>query len=270
MSDNAENILDRCIERMRAGGDPEDVLREDPQAAGDVRPLLALASELQALPPAQPSTAGMMKLIAKLATERQPASRKTRWFSGAVLVRAAAILLCVLFVGWGATAASSNTVRGDFLYPVKMLTERVKFLLAVNPDDKVELRIVFSEERLKEALRKHEDGRGIDKALLVAMLDEAKAAVEGASDLSGARREHMAARVAYMSELQRLTLKQMKERVSEAEREQLSLYVQLCAEQCITACRMMVGEGKHMDLSPKEMISCPMCGHFISDAHEGE
>lgn len=269
MTLNADEVLDLCIERMRAGGDPEDILRDHPLVADEVRPLVALVPQLQALPHKQPTLEGMTRLVAKLLAERAPVRHKARWLSAAVLFRAAAIMLLVLGLGWGATAASSNTVPGDVFYPIKLLTERVKLALAITADDKVELRIVFSEQRLREALAKQAQGQGVDKALLVAMLDEAKAAVEHASDLSDAHRELMATRVAYLSEYQRRAIEKMKDGASADERETLAYYAQLCSDQCVTACRM-IGTGEHTAATPEELLTCPMCRHPLGKEHDSD
>lgn len=264
MTSNIEEILDRCTERMRAGEGCEEILREHPQEAGELRALLPLAADLQRLPDPQPSFAAIGALTAKLGAERQAAKPRVRFFSLPVLARAAAILLFVLVLGWGGVAASSNTVPGDFLYPVKRLTERVQFFLTVNREDKVELRIVFSEERLKEAVRKHVAGQGIDSALLTAMLDEAKAAADSASALSPDGRRFLVPRVAYSAEFQRRTLEEMQARASAGERQALTPYVERCTEQCMAACRLV----STMTGVPMAPVGghCPICNRPLPDA----
>ncbi len=272
MGRKAEEILDRCIERMRSGGNPEDILRENPQEAEEIRPLLALVTELEALPDVTPSLGRMMKLAVRLTSrqqvERKSSKRRVKAFSSPVFFKVAAILMCVLLVGWGTSAASSKTLPGDVLYPVKLLTERVKFFLTFDHEDKIELRIVFSEKRLKEVVKKYQKGHGIDKDLLKTMLDEARAAVEGVSDLSTDKRDLLVARVLYLSEFQRHTLENLKLNARPEEREELATYVQRCQDHCTTASRMISiavnGAGADdrfsENLSPAP-IDCPLCGH---------
>ena len=259
MTHEAEILLDRCIDLIRSGGNPEDALREDPQAAEQVRPLLTLVSQLESLPDPQPSVEGMTKLAVAIAARQKPA-RRIRLFSPPVLVRVAAALVAVLFLGWGSVALSSNTVPGDLLYPVKRLTEHVKFFLTFDAENQVELRIVFSEERLKEAVRKHRSGEGIDKALLTAMLDEAKHAVEAAPQLSGNTRDLMVTRVAHMTELQHRTIEEMTGAAAGRDREDLRRLAERCAEHCMTACRAM---GISED-------TCPMCRQPVRGADMNE
>jgi hypothetical protein len=255
MTPDLSDILDRCIERIRSGGDAEEILRANPQAAAEVRPLLALVSELKALPSVTPTPESMVKMMAAIvaqrAAEARPPRPRVRLFSLAVLARAAAVLVCVLLLGWGVSSASSNTMPGDWLYPVKLMTERARFFLTVNAEDRVELRIVFSDRRLMEAVRRQQQGQGIDKGLLTAMLDEAKTASEGSAALPTESRGVMVARVAYQAEFQRRTVERLRERASNAEQEQLTAYLERCSDQCSAACEMMgvMGGG----------IRCPIC-----------
>ena len=109
MTATPEDILDRCIEQTRAGGDPERILQEYPGLAGKVRPLLGLVGKLERLPDPSLSNAAMIRTIVGLAAGQAGRStprsvRRIRLFSLPVLARAAAMLLVVLGLGWGATA----------------------------------------------------------------------------------------------------------------------------------------------------------------------
>jgi hypothetical protein len=266
MPDNIEDILNLCIERKRSGGDPEDVLHLYPQLADEVRPLLELASGLETLPDPKPTGAGIVRLVSGLA-EQKSAGRKIQLFSFPVLARAAAVIVCVLLLGWGAGTASSNTVSGDLLYPVKQLGEKIRFFLTVDQQDRVELRIVFSDERLKEAVTKFQRGGGLDKTLLEAMLGEAKAAADGATGLSSDGRELLLAQVAYQSEFQRNTLEQLKGQANTTEGSDLTVYIDRCLDQCAMACHMMDASGDGPHMTP-ETIICPMCGHPLDHADD--
>lgn len=262
MTPEIEEILDRCIDAVRSGKDPEEILSEHPEAAGKIRHLLSVATELEELPDVQPSVEGMMKMMAKLAVERtrtKPAKARIGIFSRPVLVRAAAILLCVLFLGWGATSASSGALPGDMLYPLKRFTERVKFFLTVNAEGKAELRIVFSQERLKELIKKHRDKGGIDEELLGAMLAEAGKALEAGPDLSETSRELLISRVAYLCDLQKRALEQLKDRASPQELKELARYVRICDSRS-SSMRLMMDRGD--DSSSRKRLDlgrCPMC-----------
>ncbi len=69
MADEIERILDQCLDEARGGGDPEAILRQHAEVADEVRPLLALAGEMAALPAPQPTANGLAKLFARLAVD---------------------------------------------------------------------------------------------------------------------------------------------------------------------------------------------------------
>jgi hypothetical protein len=255
---STEELLDRCIEAAQSGGDPEELLRQHPDLAGDVRPLLALATELGELPEPAVSVAGAMRMLTHLSLESpaaSPAKPKIRFFSRAVLGRAAAVFLCISLLGWGTVAASSDALPGSPLYHVKLLTERVHFFLTVNGEAKAELRIVLSEERLKEAILKHDEGGEVDEALLRAMLDEAQKALDAAPDIPEARRGLFLSRVAYQADFQKKVLEQLKGRVGPAEQLALAPFINACSERCGRMCKTM-GCG---NTQGGWMCTCPTC-----------
>ena len=258
-----DELLDRCLETARSGGDPEELLRQHPDIAGDMRPLLALAVELGELPEPAVSVAGAMRMLTHLSLgspAASPAKPRIRFFSRAVLGRAAAVFLCISVLGWGTVAASSNALPGSTLYSVKRLTERVQFFLTANGEARAELRIVFSEERLKEALRKHDEGGEIDTALLRAMLDEAQMALDAGPRIPEARRSHFLSRVAYQADFQKKTLEQLNGRVGAEEQSALAPFIAACGKRCQRMCKMM-GCGRTPDGAPRcqESCACPMC-----------
>jgi len=267
MSDTAhldtEEALDRCIEAARSGGDPEEILRRHPEIAGEVRPLLALAAELEDLPePSAPAlTQTLMRLLLRTPeAEAHKVKPKIRFFSRAVLARAAAIFLCVGLLGWGTVAASSAALPGDLFYPVKLLTERVRFFLTIDTERRVELRLVFSEERLMEAVRKHEAGGGIDKELLRAMLDEAQMALDASPGVPEARRGLLFSRVAYLSDFQKKILEQLEGRAGPSEQRALAPFIDACSRRCGRMCEMMgCGKGQGGASQKQWICTCPMC-----------
>jgi len=73
---------------------------------------------------------------------------------------------------------SAKSAPGDFLYPVKLVTEKVKFFLTLNSDNKAELRLSFSGSRLDEMLKVSQRSGTIDTLLLKSMLNQAQLALE--------------------------------------------------------------------------------------------
>lgn len=264
-----EQILDQCIENVRQGKTLEEVILQYPDIADEIRPLLELACELQEIPSLSPSIVGVERIMAKLSDKKhapvKPAvGERVRLFSRPVLIRAAILLFCVLFLGWGTVFASSRAVPGDLLYPVKLITENVRIFLAFNRENRAELRIVFSQERLKEFVRKHSQGDGIDKDLLVAMLEEAKMAIESYPDFSDVNRQLLLSRIASLSEYQGTVLLQVTGRATPQEKEALEPFIETCNRRCSWIQEMMPPKDKEPGRTSREQVlewmgKCPLC-----------
>lgn len=270
------DVLDLCIEQSRTGGNPEEILRHHPGVADEVRPLLALAGKLDTLPAPSPATTAATGIFAALSRENANRRRerdRSRFFSGTVLCRAAAALAFMLFIGWGAIAASNHTIPGDLLYPVKLFTEHVRFLLAVNAEEQVELRIVFSEKRLTEAVRKYQRGGGIDRELLRAMLDESEKALGASQSIAKPGRGLVVSKIAYMSNFQKRILERLKAWVEPEQRARLEPFVRACDSRCERMCEILgCGRGEET-ASPaageQGICTCPRCPAAPTETLEG-
>lgn len=250
------DILDRCLEQVRSGTPVLDVLRQHPEEAEQLRPLLALAVGLELLPDPSYSLENAMQATVKAVQEHKPdtatkslaqwfkcwrwpqiikrtnkEATTTRWFSFRpvpLLYRLATVVLAILFISWGAGVISADAVPGDFLYPLKLLTERAKFYLTLNTEDKAELRIVFSSERLREAIKKHErDGR-LDPQLLQRMLEEARQAVVISAALPESSRKLLVAQTEHLSQFEGQTLERFKQQLPEQQQAVVAPFVDMC------------------------------------------
>jgi hypothetical protein len=238
---NIEDILDQCIEDIHAGKPIDDVLKPYPDMAAELRPLLQLAGKLKHLPTPEPSVRGLMRAMAHSVSAERPQRRskgRLLLFPSPVLTRVAASIAFIFLLGWGTTVASSDAVPGDFLYPVKRFTERVKFFLTINNENQAELRIVFSEERLAEAVKMHARGEGIDDDLLATMLEQARRAVADAGVLPVAERKRVVARAASATAYQKQVLADMRETVSEGERQKIDRWMERCRSRWEWMCGM--------------------------------
>jgi len=266
MPDRPEDILDRCIDASRFGSDPEAILREHPEVAREVRPLLELASALEASPEPPVSQTKLLAAMAK-ATELGSAHDahrrcRTRLFSTKLWSRAAAVIVIFLLLGWGAATASAGSLPGELLYPVKLFTERVKFFLTLRPEEKAELRIIFSEERLKEAIKKYRKGGGLDRETLKAMLDEAQHALEAVPEAPTTERSLLESRVRHLSDFQRQKLEELQRSVRPSDREVLQPFIDSCRRRCGRHWRRRVPSGAPQDPSGGAQqggCSCPWC-----------
>lgn len=87
-------------------------------------------------------------------------------------------VLALVVVLFGTATISAGSLPGDLLYPIKLATERVKFLLTFDSEKKAELRLTFSDKRLEELVKAFQRSNTLDTTVLKAMLDEAKLALD--------------------------------------------------------------------------------------------
>jgi len=227
MSDKTAETLDRCLEAAREGRDPEAILRECPDEAAAVRPLLRLADGLTALPAPTPSREAMLHAVARAARPRRSLLRRIPAPAWAAL-----ITLAIVSAGWGTVRASSGAAPGDALYPVKRLAERVSYAVTTGPGGKADLLLRFSDRRLREAVAAHDRGRGIDADLLREMLEHAQAALGKSVSLPDIDRAALVDRVACLCRLQRDLLTDMNARADAADRQRLAPFLNACGAQC--------------------------------------
>lgn len=219
MKRTPEELLDICLEMERHGEDWKAYLSAYPAHAQDVEELVILARDVQeasgpvgaTAPGASAALLRLGKELAKREREKEETvHRKWGWLLGSAWSKAAFAGIVMLVIGASSVELSARTVPGDFLYPVKILTERVRFVLTSDPQEQVELRLTFSERRLSEIVKTLQEGRGADKELVSAMLEEAKAALTTAEKLPETQS------VAYKSRIASLE-KQQKERLHSVE-----------------------------------------------------
>ena len=191
MENDFEKILDDCIGELRNGGSIESIVERYPEHASELKALLELVQAMEQLPKPEPSadavSAALVSIgeeIALLRPVEFPGLKKKRRSIFGKLVQqprlawtlSAAFALVLMFVG--ISTVSANSVPGDILYPLKLVTEKVSFLLAFSSERKAELRLTFSEQRTEEIRRVLQKSGKLDERLLDAMLKEAQSALE--------------------------------------------------------------------------------------------
>jgi len=194
MTQELELMLDHCINEMQSGKSVAEVIAKFPRYADQLLPLLKLVREIEALPLPSPSPYAIATTLINVGQEmaRSEAPLKVRSApknilnklsfqnifrrpASAWVLKGALALVVVLF---GAATISAGSLPGDLLYPVKLATEKVKFLLTFDSEKKAELRLTFSNRRLEEMIKSFERSNALDTTLLRAMLDEAKLSLE--------------------------------------------------------------------------------------------
>ncbi len=208
MEQNVELLLDICISEMQKGKSIDECIANYPQYANQLKPLLQLAEQIEDLPLPTSSFEALSSALINIGKEMEQdtaaieipgalvpsqrdvlppkgfASPMKKWKSffflnifrkpGIVWALSIFLLFAVIF---SATTISANSVPGNILYPLKLVTEKVKFLLTFDSYGKAELRLRFSDNRLNELVTILQQSNKLDTTLLKDMLDEAKLAL---------------------------------------------------------------------------------------------
>ena len=160
-----DNILDICLERVFGGEPVEACLKDYPQYAGELEPLLRtvmLGKEAAAVEP-RPEFRERARYQFQAAVRDMEAEQEThkshgifgwqpRWVTAAVGV------LAIILACSGTVAAAGNSLPGDALYSVKLATESVRLALTPSAMGKAELYVELADVRVEEITRLAERG----------------------------------------------------------------------------------------------------------------
>ena len=267
MEQDIELLLDICIEEMHKGKSIEECLAEYSQYASQLKPLLQLVEQIEALPQPAPSTEAISstlinigKEIAQLTiTAETPVvrgkKRKTisffNIFQKPKLMWAFSAALLFLVVLFSAATISANSVPGDILYPLKLATEKVKFLLTFDSEKKAELRLTFSDKRLQEMIAVFRQSGKLDTTLLKEMLDEAKLALEG-NEIPTDKASIFAAKLSHVNAYQKDVLEKIRPQVNPSSRQIVDEAINMCDMRSRWMRRMMNEEN---EISPEGLDS---------------
>ena len=259
-----EEILDIAIDRLMAGEHITIILADYPEFAEELRPMLESVVKLRQAPAPEidSSIQPLIKIITKMSNEASLAKQKIINFkSRKIALRIAASIAIIFILGWGSVNAATNTVPGDWFYPIKLLTEKVRFMLSINREKKVELKITYSTERLKELVAKYHSGGGLDRQLLRGMLNEAQAALDDGQKLTTTTKPLLMKRISNMSHLQRNELKALQQTANPHDKKILENSINLCCK--LLNCCMIPPSDRSMNKNTSSqrqemMQNCPM------------
>lgn len=257
-----EEILDLCLEKIKEGIPTEEVLRQYPDYADELKELLTIAKHIKDSPSPVPSDKGVASCLIKLGQALQLQRQKPHkarlprllYFPFPAWARALVLAVIIIFVSWGAVNLSANSLPGDLLYPIKFITEKAKFFLTLSPGGKAELRITYSEERMKELVRNLNQKGELNSNLLEAMLYEATLALEDISRVPNGERPVYFSKLQHLNEYQEDVLENLGPMVtSPRQKEHLDNAIQLCGNR-----REWMGRMRRSGLSPAKWG--PHCG----------
>ncbi len=200
-----DQSLERCLQKIARTGDIEASLRRYPQYADRLHPLLEMAQatrrHYEAVPEAPGGlVTGRERLLAVAAQQRArgvsvtSATRTTttrtkgRKMKLVLATRLVTVLLAVVVstaaLGGGIVWAAGDSLPGDLLYPVKLVTEDVRLALAPAPADQVDLALGLAEERAEEVQALVAAGRPVPDETVVRMEQHVERALAQAARAS--------------------------------------------------------------------------------------
>ena len=186
MADRFDDILNECTERLLRGESVEQCLQRYPEQAPEIEPLLRVAAAAgKASSAVEPSPEFRARtrheVQSRLRSKEWKVERKgtpaLRWMPRWAMV-AACLALLLVFAGGGTVAASSGSLPGDTLYPVKTATEQVQMKLTFSKAAKAKLQARFAERRTKEMARLAEKGRTAQLGAVAARFEAHLAKIE--------------------------------------------------------------------------------------------
>jgi len=134
-------------------------------------------------------------------------------------------------------SSSANALPGHWLYPIKLISEKVAFALKMTPSGKAELSITFSEERLDEILKTYEMKGKVDKEILELLLIEANKALSLSKQTDTETSNKLNSKISELNKKQVAVLAKLENNSSGEEKELYRYYG--------SRCQGLMSEGPH-------------------------
>ena len=178
---DVEDILEDCLNRLFAGAGIKDCLKEYPEYASELEPLLEtgvlLRQKTSALLPPPGLKASVCSRSPRPLPVREERAGWTRFLGWQRRWATAAVSIAVIFLaGAGMIAAAGDTLPGDFLYPVKLAGEKGSLLMSLSDEDRAGTQIQFAGRRVEEAVGMAQQGR-VEESFVV--LEQASLLLDG-------------------------------------------------------------------------------------------
>lgn len=176
------DILDVCLERLARGDTLEQCLASYPDQTTQLEPLLQTAILARAAVAITPrpefKTQSMYQLSEALRETRSGGAFSFLSFMPRWAVAISAFLVFVM-VGSGTIVAAGNSMPDNFLYPVKLATERVQLTFATSDLSKARLYATLADRRVTEIINMVESGKPEKIAGTAERLDELLVSIAG-------------------------------------------------------------------------------------------
>ena len=241
MGGQIEKILDICLEKMKEGIPLDKILMEYPHQREELKELLSVARGIESIPlsPVRDEAVAscLTRVHNELQLQKKPGWRtrlpRLQWprllyFPSPAWAKALAFIFIVIFISWGAVSLSADSIPGNILYPIKLTTERVRFYLTTDPEEKVELRLTYSEERMQELVRYLDEKGELNTEVLKAMLDETALVTDNISRLPKDKAIVCCLKLEHLCAFHMEVLERLKSRVPALQRQELDNAIRTC------------------------------------------
>lgn len=236
MKSRIDDILARLLEEIEHGKSIQDCLAEFPERAEELAPLLYLAGAITQTPKPVPRPEAVQQVIRnvrqKVQRDESPARRfswRSSWLRP-VIVRTALAACLIIVLGWTTVRLSAASLPGEFLYPVKRLSEQVQYFFTTSPEGKAELHIRYADRRTTEFVLTFEPGERIDQLLLETMLREAASAQHFVDALPGEHGEVLQKKIEVCNQQQLAVLEHTRAQACDCDRDLIDAAIRTCRQ----------------------------------------
>ncbi|MDD5457050.1 MAG: DUF5667 domain-containing protein [Candidatus Margulisbacteria bacterium] len=144
------------------------------------------------------------------------------------LIYAAAAFVIGIILSASVLSSSASALPGTWLYPIKLISEQIAYALKMTPSGKAELRITFSEERLKEIEKTYDLKGKIDKEILESLLAEANNALLLSKKTKEPQKDELNKKIEKLNDRQIAVLSALGENAAGPQKELLNVYLNRC------------------------------------------
>jgi hypothetical protein len=163
-------VLEICLNEIEKGADVDAVLFRYPELEAELRPILEASVKAKAMaapaPPQDVLQRNRAKLLQRAAELRErknvPALRRTWSVPLRRLLVSLAVVAMLFMSGTGLVRASSSTLPGDNLYPVKRGWENLLLAFTFDAERREALEFEHESERLEELFELIAQGRSAE------------------------------------------------------------------------------------------------------------
>ena len=155
MSEKLFDALETCLHALEQGETIDTALARFPALTGELRPILEASLHARTLGgsavPGDVQRRGRARLLQNAAKMREAKRVPRRTWLFNLRPLAVALMLVIIFLSsTGLVNASTTSLPGDNLYPVKRTWEDVRLIFASTEDEREGLEMEYENERLEE------------------------------------------------------------------------------------------------------------------------